>query len=53
MLPEGHAMKEVAIVLCMSQRTVAFQMHRIMMALRLRGSAEVVPYVIENRIIPG
>ena len=51
LLAEGRVMKEVASLLHMSQRTVAFHKYRMMTTLRLKNSAELVQYAIRNRII--
>lgn len=53
LLAEGRSMKEVASILHMSHRTVAFHKYRIMADLRLKNSAELVRYAIAHGIIPG
>ena len=53
LLAEGRSMKEVAGVLNLTPRTVAFHKYRIMEVLRLKSNAELVQYAIRNRIISG
>lgn len=52
LLAEGRPMKEVASILHVSQRTVAFHKYRMMSILRLKTSAELVQYAIKHHIIP-
>jgi DNA-binding NarL/FixJ family response regulator len=51
LLAEGKSMKEVASILILSTRTVAFHKYRIMEVLRLRSNAELVQYAMRNHII--
>ena len=51
LLAEGHLMKQVAGVLNVSTRTVAFHKYRIMSLLGLKSNAELVQYAIRNSII--
>ncbi len=51
LLAEGKAMKEVAAVLGITTRTVAFHKYRAMEALRIRTSAELVQFAVRNRIV--
>lgn len=51
LLAEGKCMKEVAGVLNLTTRTVAFHKYRIMEVLKARSSAELVQYAIRNHII--
>lgn len=53
LLAEGRSMKEVADVLHLEPRTVAFHKYRIMAALRLKSNAELVQYAIRNHLISG
>jgi DNA-binding NarL/FixJ family response regulator len=51
LLTEGKCMKEVAGVLNLTTRTVAFHKYRIMEVLNVRSNAELVQYAIRNHII--
>jgi DNA-binding NarL/FixJ family response regulator len=51
LLAEGKSMKEVAAVLNLTTRTVAFHKYRLMETLHLKNDAEVVQYAIRHRII--
>jgi DNA-binding NarL/FixJ family response regulator len=51
LLAEGKCMKEVAGVLNITTRTVAFHKYRIMEVLNARSSAELVHYAIRNHLI--
>jgi DNA-binding NarL/FixJ family response regulator len=51
LLAEGRAMKEVAAVLNITTRTVAFHKYRIMAMLGLKNNAELVQYAIRKRLI--
>jgi DNA-binding NarL/FixJ family response regulator len=51
LLAEGKCMKEVAGVLNLTTRTVAFHKYRIMEVLNVRSNAELVQYAIRNHII--
>lgn len=53
LLAEGRPMKEVADILKLEPRTVAFHKYRIMAALRLKSNAELVQYAIRNHLIAG
>lgn len=53
LLVEGRSMKEVANVLNLTPRTVAFHKYRIMEVLRLKTNAELVQYAIRHQIIAG
>jgi len=52
LLAEGRSMKEVAAVLNLATRTVAFHKYRIMKILGLKTNADLVQYAIRNSIIP-
>ncbi len=52
LLAEGRSMKEVASILNLATRTVAFHKYRIMHLLELRTNAELVQYAIRHSIIP-
>ncbi len=51
LLAEGKCMKEVAGVLNITTRTVAFHKYRIMEVLNAKSSAELVQYAIRNHLI--
>src|ERR1700747_3525104 len=51
LLAEGKCMKEVAGVLNLTTRTVAFHKYRIMEVLNVRSNAELVQYAIRNHLI--
>src|SRR3981189_997544 len=52
LLAEGKCMKEVAGVLNITTRTVAFHKYRIMEVLNAKSSAQLVQYAIRNHLIP-
>jgi len=51
LLAEGKCMKEVADVLNITSRTVAFHKYRIMELLNAKSSAELVQYAMRNHLI--
>ena len=51
LLAEGRAMKEVAAILNITTRTVAFHKYRIMAMLGIKNNAELVQYAIRKRLI--
>jgi DNA-binding NarL/FixJ family response regulator len=51
LLAEGRSMKEVADVLSLTTRTVAFHKYRIMEILHLHNSAELVRYAMHEHMI--
>src|SRR5215467_6824707 len=51
LLAEGKCMKEVATVLKVTLRTVAFHKYRMMEVLNVRTNAELVQYAIRNHLI--
>ena len=51
LLAEGKAMKEVAAVLGITTRTVAFHKYRMMESLGIRSSAELVRFAVRSRIV--
>lgn len=51
LLAEGKSMKEVAAILNVATRTVAFHKYRIMELLRLKSSAELVQYAVRHHLI--
>lgn len=51
LLAEGKSMKEVADVLNVTPRTVAFHKYRIMDELNLKTTAELIQFAIKSRIL--
>jgi len=51
LLAEGKSMKEVASVLNVSTRTIAFHKYRIMKQLGLKSTAELIQFAIKSRIL--
>ena len=51
LLAEGKSMKEVAVVLAISPRTVEFHKYRIMELLRVRTNAELVQQAIKLGLV--
>jgi DNA-binding NarL/FixJ family response regulator len=51
LLAEGRSMKEVASVLSLTPRTVAFHKYRIMEQLKVKSTAELVQYAVKNHIV--
>ena len=52
LLAEGHTMKEVANILDLSPRTIAFHKYRIMEELSLKTNADLFHFAIKHGIIP-
>lgn len=53
LLAEGKGMKQVADVLNIETRTVAFHKYRIMEVLKLHSNAELIRYAVRNHLIAG
>jgi DNA-binding NarL/FixJ family response regulator len=51
LVAEGRSMKEVASILNIAPRTVAFHKYRIMEQLRIRTTAELIQFAIKNHIV--
>jgi DNA-binding NarL/FixJ family response regulator len=51
LLAEGKSMKEVASVLNVTPRTVAFHKYRVMEELNLQSTAELIQFAIKSRIL--
>lgn len=51
LLAEGKSMKEVASVLNVTPRTVAFHKYRVMEELNLKTTADLIQYAIKTRIL--
>ena len=50
LLVQGNTMKEVAAILKITQRTVAFHKYRIMAKLGISSNAELIRYAIKHGI---
>jgi DNA-binding NarL/FixJ family response regulator len=50
LLVKGNTMKEVAAILEITPRTVAFHKYRMMSSLKLSSSAELISYAVKHRI---
>jgi DNA-binding NarL/FixJ family response regulator len=53
LLAEGRLMKEVAAVLGLTPRTVAFHKYRIMETFGIHSNAELIRFAVKNHILPG
>ncbi len=51
LLAEGHSMKEVANVLELTPRTVAFHKYRMMEQLGVKSTAELIQYAVKHHIV--
>jgi DNA-binding NarL/FixJ family response regulator len=51
LLAEGNSMKEVAAILDLTPRTVAFHKYRMMEQLRLKTSAELVKFAVREGVV--
>ena len=51
LLAEGHSAKEVAAVLNISPRTAEFHKYRMMEALEIRTTAELVQYAVKHGVV--
>jgi DNA-binding NarL/FixJ family response regulator len=51
LIAEGRSMKEVAAVLSIAPRTVAFHKYRIMAHLNIRTTAELIQYAIRHHMV--
>ena len=52
LLAEGRSMKEVAFILEVAPRTIAFHKYTIMDQLQLKNSAELIQFAIKSSIVP-
>ncbi len=50
LLVKGNTMREVAAILKITQRTVAFHKYRIMEKLEISSNVELIRYAIKHRI---
>lgn len=51
LLAEGRSMKEVAAVLNLTPRTVAFHKYRMMAQLKVKSTAELIQYAVKHHIV--
>ena len=51
LLAEGRSMKEVASVLNLTPRTVAFHKYRMMEQLNVKSTAELIQYAVKHHIV--
>jgi DNA-binding NarL/FixJ family response regulator len=51
LLAEGKSMKEVASILKVAPRTVAFHKYRIMQDLGFKTNADLIQFAVKNRIV--
>jgi DNA-binding NarL/FixJ family response regulator len=51
LLAEGRSMKEVAAILNLTPRTVAFHKYRMMEQLNVKSTAELVQYAVKHHIV--
>ena len=51
LLAEGHSMKQVAGVLNLTPRTVAFHKYRMMEQLRVKSTAELIQYAVKHHFV--
>jgi DNA-binding NarL/FixJ family response regulator len=52
LLAEGRLMKEVADILGLTPRTVAFHKYRIMETLGIHSNAELIKFAVKNHVLP-
>lgn len=53
LLVEGRPMKEIAEILKLAPRTIAYHKYKMMADLHLKSSAELIQYALKNKIVPG
>jgi DNA-binding CsgD family transcriptional regulator len=51
LLVEGKSMKEIASMLNVTIRTVAFHKYRIMEQLRIKTSAELIQFAVRQQVV--
>lgn len=51
LLAEGRSMKEVAAILDVTPRTVAFHKYRMMSQLKVKTTAELIQYAVKQHIV--
>jgi DNA-binding NarL/FixJ family response regulator len=52
LLAEGRPMKEIAFILKLTPRTVAYHKYEMMRELGLKSTAELIRYAVMNRLVP-
>ncbi len=52
LIVEGRSMKEVASVLNVATRTVAYHKYKMMADLRLKSTAELIQFALKHKIVP-
>ena len=52
LLAEGHTMKEIARILKITPRTVAFHKYGMMEELGLRTNAKLIQYAFQRQLVP-
>jgi DNA-binding NarL/FixJ family response regulator len=53
LLAEGHAMKEIARILKITTRTVAFHKYKMMEQLGIKSNAELLQFAIKQHLVAG
>ena len=51
LLAEGHSMKQAAVILNVTQRTIAFHKYRMMEELRLKTNADLIHFAIKEHLV--
>jgi DNA-binding NarL/FixJ family response regulator len=51
LVAEGHSMKEIAALLNITPRTVAFHKYRMMEQLNIKSTAELVQYAVKHNVV--
>ena len=51
LIAEGTSMKEVASLLDLTPRTVAFHKYRMMEQLKVKSTAELIQYAVRHHIV--
>jgi DNA-binding NarL/FixJ family response regulator len=51
LIAEGHSMKEVAAILNITPRTVAFHKYRLMEQLHFKTTAELIQYAVKRQMV--
>ena len=51
LLAEGRSMKDVAVILNLSTRTVAFHKYEMMKHLNIKSTAELIRYAVEHHVV--
>ena len=51
LLAEGHSMKDIARILNITPRTVAFHKYSMMEQLKLGSTAELIQYAVKQRVV--